>query len=317
MLDLIDKKILSALEEDARMPITKIARRARISPQLAKFRIERLEYKKIIGEYYSVYDIALLGYTSYRVLVSLVNIDKNIHEEIINHIANSNNILWLVTCGGRYDLIFNIMARNPAHFQKLLSNIMSNYSSQMKNYIVSTTVSAHIFGRKFLGGRMKEPYFGDEKNVIELNGIDKKILKLIARDARMSYSKIAVKLNMNARTVLNRIKEMKRKGIIQGFKPLIHLENIGYQAHKILVKLNYRDKDKEKQLYNWSKQHINVTYFLNMIGGWEMEIEPEVMNHLELKDFILELKDKFSDIIKDLEIIPLYHDYFYNYYPED
>lgn len=317
-IDLIDKKIFAVLEKDARTPLTQIAKKTRISTQLAKFRLERLEKNEIISGYYSVYDITQLGYTSYRILVSLMNTNKKKHEEIINFLYKYNNIMWLVTCGGRYDLIFNVIARNPAHLQKLLSGIMSKFPDQMKNYIVSTTVSAHIFGRKFLGIKIQdEPYFGGEKQTIKLDDIDKKILKELSRNVRINSSELAIKLNINARTVINRINSLKKRKIIQGFKPIINLENIGYQAHKIVVKLNYRDEKRELQLYQYCKENKDVTYFLKMIGNWEIEIEPEFKNQNELKNFILDLKDNFSDIIKDLEIIPLYKDYFYDYYPYD
>jgi DNA-binding Lrp family transcriptional regulator len=317
-IDLIDKKILAVLEKDARTPLTQIAKKTRISTQLAKFRLERLEKNNIISGYYSVYDITQLGYTSYRILVSLMNTNKKKHEEIITFLSKYNNIMWLVTCGGRYDLIFNVIARNPAHLQKLLSGIMSKFPDQMKNYIISTTVSANIFGRKFLGMKVQdEPYFGGEKEVIKLDELDKNILKELSRNVRINSSELSIKLNVDARTIINRINSLKKKQIIQGFKPIINLEKIGYQAHKIVVKLNYRDEDIEKKLYQYCKQSKDVTYFLRMIGNWEIEIEPEFENQNELKNFILELKDNFSEIIKDLEIIPLYKDYFYDYYPDD
>lgn len=320
MLDVIDTKILACLDENARTPLTQIAKKTKISTQLAKFRLERLEKKGIITSYYTTIDIAMLGYTSYRILVPLMNTNKEKYQEIINYIHDLPNILWLVNCGGRFDIIFNITARNPPHLDKQLKKILTRFPDQIKNYTIAATLSAHIFKRKFLYNSFKqekEQYFGEEKQIIQLDKIDKQILEILSINARENAVKIANKLNISPNSVINRIKNLKKKRIIQGFKPLIHLEKIGYEAHKILVKLQSRNMKREQELFAYCSTHKNVTYFLKMVASWDIEIEPEVKNTEELQKFIMNLRDNFSDIIKDIEVIPLYHDYFYNYYPKE
>ncbi len=46
---------------------------------------------------------------------------------------------------------------------------------------------------------------------------DKKILKLLNEDARLSYRKISQKTGLSVGTVISRIREMEKKGIIKEY----------------------------------------------------------------------------------------------------
>jgi Lrp/AsnC family transcriptional regulator for asnA, asnC and gidA len=59
---------------------------------------------------------------------------------------------------------------------------------------------------------------------------DKKILKLLQEDARISYKDIAEKTNIPASTVHFRVKKMQKEGIIKNFSINIDLEKLGYDA---------------------------------------------------------------------------------------
>lgn len=68
-------------------------------------------------------------------------------------------------------------------------------------------------------------------NVIQMmDDIDKKILNVLQNNDKISYHKIANKLNMAASTVHNRVKKMINDGIIRSFSAIIDLEKIGYKT---------------------------------------------------------------------------------------
>jgi DNA-binding Lrp family transcriptional regulator len=68
---------------------------------------------------------------------------------------------------------------------------------------------------------------------MRLDNIDKKILKIILQDARLSYREIAKKVGVSTGTVLARIKRMEEEGIIKGYSAIIDYEKIGYELTAI------------------------------------------------------------------------------------
>src|SRR3989344_83211 len=123
------------------------------------------------------------------------------------------------------------------------------------------------------------------------------------------------KLNISPNTVMLRIKDMKKSGLIQGFKPLIHLENTQYSGYKAAIKFQNITEDKEKQIINYLKTNVNIVAIIKLVGIWDFEIEFEVENKEKMLELTRSFRDYFKDIIKEFEVIPLFHEYKYNFFP--
>jgi len=59
---------------------------------------------------------------------------------------------------------------------------------------------------------------------------DETILDMLSKNARISYSKIANKLEISEAAVRKRIKKLEEKGIIEGYTIKINPEKIGYKS---------------------------------------------------------------------------------------
>jgi DNA-binding Lrp family transcriptional regulator len=65
--------------------------------------------------------------------------------------------------------------------------------------------------------------------IMELSEVDKKILKGLLEDARLSSRRIAKNIGVSTGTVLSRIKKMEEEGLIRGYSALLDHEKLGYQ----------------------------------------------------------------------------------------
>ena len=50
-------------------------------------------------------------------------------------------------------------------------------------------------------------------------------------------------------------------------------------------------------------QHLNIVYEDEVIGGYDIEIEVQVRNEIELRGFMNEMRKIFSEIIKEFEVL--------------
>ena len=73
-LDLKDKKILTELEMNARIPHSELGKRIGLSKQVIKYRIEKLEKGKYIQGYNALIDLERLGETIYVVYLKLIKL---------------------------------------------------------------------------------------------------------------------------------------------------------------------------------------------------------------------------------------------------
>lgn len=64
--------------------------------------------------------------------------------------------------------------------------------------------------------------------------IDREILEILSHDGRTKFTTIAKKINRTEGTVRNRVRRLKEKGIIQGFKVITDPVNLGYEQQAIV-----------------------------------------------------------------------------------
>lgn len=68
----------------------------------------------------------------------------------------------------------------------------------------------------------------------EIDGLDRKILKILQADAKVPFSEIAQKLIVSNGTIHQRVSKMEAAGIIQGSKYFLDYSKLGYDVNVLL-----------------------------------------------------------------------------------
>jgi len=163
----------------------------------------------------------------------------------------------------------------------------------------------------------EEFVFGGEPEKVKLDEIDEKIICLIKNDGRFEYFDVAKKLNLDARTVLSRIRGLKEKGILQGFTIFIDLNKIGYTLYKICIYLTSPNNDSNEKVIELLKRNPNVIHLVKSISAWELEAEIEYENIEKIYDYINCLKNELSDIIRKIELVSINNEIKLDFFPEN
>ena len=111
--------------------------------------------------------------------------------------------------------------------------------------------------------------------------------------------KIARKLNVSSDTVRARIKKLEQRKIITGYKIGLNLEPLGFVSYRIDLQLLSTHRNKE--IFEFCKLHKNVYQINKSIGGADFEIEAIVKDLNHLLSLIDEIKNKFKDVVNDVE----------------
>ena len=72
---------------------------------------------------------------------------------------------------------------------------------------------------------------------LKLEELDRKILGMLNKDARMSFTRIAKKIKISPTTLNSKVRELEESGVLKGYIPLIDREFAGY---KLLAVINLR-----------------------------------------------------------------------------
>jgi DNA-binding Lrp family transcriptional regulator len=101
-----------------------------------------------------------------------------------------------------------------------------------------------------------------------LDELDKKIIKALNKNARMSFRQVAKKLKISPTTLHNKVRKLENSGILKGYIPLIDTESVGYNLTAIIGLRVIQDKDIEVQEVISKLPQVGAIY--EITGEWDL-----------------------------------------------
>lgn len=129
-----------------------------------------------------------------------------------------------------------------------------------------------------------------------LDEIDKDILNLLQKDARMTIKQIANEISLSSPAVSNRIEKMEREGYIKGYKAIVDLAALGYTT-KAIVSVEVPVK-MEQEFFSYILEQNNVVACNCVSGEYTMLLEVVFCTTADLDSFLVELQHYGKTITK-------------------
>lgn len=120
---------------------------------------------------------------------------------------------------------------------------------------------------------------------MKIDNINKKILYLLQKDARMTYKEIATELKRSETTIRDRIKAMERMGIIQGYTALINKTALGLNFFAIIL-LNPVFSSEIDSITEKIKKVKNVVRLYEISGTHRLAVFMVSSSYAELKKIV-------------------------------
>lgn len=296
-MDEKDRKLLLELIKNSRTPINQLAKKIGVSREVATYRLNKLTNDKIIKEFYTVINPSQLGFARHACYFRFKGVTNQQESKLIQQILGNEFVTYAGPIIGKYNIVFDILAKNQNHLSEIVNSLTQKISQHIESYtIISTGVEQHFFPTKILGVN-QETQFQTPKNT-KLDKTDLKILSLISTNSRIEYKELSKKLNLTANAIKYRVKNLEKSKIIESYTIQIDTNKLGFELHNIQLKIT--NTKKESQLKEFLSQHKNIGYIYKYLGNenWDIDAGIFVKNNLELRDFILEIREKFYDTTK-------------------
>jgi Lrp/AsnC family transcriptional regulator, leucine-responsive regulatory protein len=140
------------------------------------------------------------------------------------------------------------------------------------------------------------------KKKYELDETDWKIINCLNDNAKVSYAELSQTIKLTANAIKKRIKSMEDAGIIAGYTVSLDIRKLGYEWYTINLNLAKFGEETEKKLKLFFKMHKKVIFYCRDNGVWEYDVGIFAKNSGELREFINELRTKFSEEIRITDV---------------
>ncbi len=301
-LDVKDRKILSELDHNARQSNNQIGKKAGLSKEVVKYRIDRMTESGLILRFHTIINYFKVGIMKYKLYLRLRNASKEKLEEIGNYFCHHQKTEWVALTTGRWDIIVGFLVHNVNEFDDEVQEAANLFASFIHEKAVTTTLYLAHQEREFLqrSPLVSRVVYHTTQDVQEkIDAVDETILQLLANNARMPVTGIAHLVKTTPRIVQYHIKELERKKIILAYK--VHLEPkvLGRIFCKALLTLQHTTEKRLQSFITYARSLPGVLWPQRVMGSWDFEIDFELESYDQFQDIILMLKEKFSDIISD------------------
>jgi DNA-binding Lrp family transcriptional regulator len=301
-IDLKDRKILYELDYDSRQSFSKIGKKVGMHKNVVLYRVNRLVERGIIRNFYTVIDSFKLGYNSFRFYIVFRHITPEVRKEIIDYFVHNKYTWWVGLFEGNYDLAILLWVKEIHDFHVFWEETLKKYRHFFQNQIFCNYVQLNHYRNSFLvkeydkADREKQGITSGGKK-INIDNLDFKILKLLAKNSRIRILDIAQTLNSSVDTIDHRMKNLIKKDIIQGYRVDIDFSKLGYQFFKVNIDLaNYNERGR---MISYVKYNPHLVMIDKSIGYYDLELDLWVENLSQFHQIMDDLTLKFPDSIKN------------------
>ncbi|MFH1308321.1 MAG: Lrp/AsnC family transcriptional regulator [archaeon] len=302
-LDKRDIKILAELDSNARQSNNQIGRKIGLSKEVVKYRIDKLIEKGIILRFHTIINYFKLGVVKFKLYLRFTNADKEKADEIAKYFCNHKKTEWVALTTGRWDLIVGFLVRNVNELDDEVQTVLNKFSKFIQEKSITTTIYLSHQKREFLKNKKKEiskiVYHTTKDEQEKADELDLGLIKIIANNARIPLVEISQKIKATPRIVQYRIKELEKKKIILAYRAHLNPRAMKRIFCKLIIYLANSPHERLSKFMNYISTIQGAVWPQRVIGEWDIEIDFELESYDKFQEIILDLKEKFPDIVKN------------------
>lgn len=319
-IDLRDKRILALLSEDARMPLSNIAKAVQLSRDGVSYRINRMIQLGVIKRFFPIINLKKFGYDTYHVFMLLDEMDKTQHQKLIMDMIAHPNTKTVREYSDSWDIELVFIARSVREMDEILMDMTTKYPQLVlereKLEIVKGYNSVHL-PYLYYKNVKKSFEWKDKKPIkkIEMDEKDFQILEILCYNARRSTYEISRKVGLSPDAVSYRIKNMVGANVIRKFTILVDLSKLGFHWYTYAMQVKTFNKQYDVKMKEFVRQHPHIIRAVKTLGAWDFILHILCEDATQYHQTIKELKVTFYDIIKNYESWIAYKEYYYDVFP--
>jgi len=289
-LSVRDKKLIQLLIQNARAPISELAKKIGISKPAIVQKIESLKTKNILLYPVTYVDISVESASFYLFEISTqIDIDKSEINKKLLEIEGISALLWY---SGNFNLLLTVSHNSPQSVIEKIDEIILVNRLRIRKCTGNWFHPPHVFDE------IKDVRSDFTRNRVSIDGLDKKILNYLIQHPKSTLLELSENTKSSILTVKNRLNKLISNKSILGFSNFVNLWACG--LHVVSVSFIV------KGIKNTDKVIKKILEFPQTGNVWEFDHEWNVnavfwVRELSEADKIINTLKKECNSILDIE----------------
>ena len=308
-LDLLDRKIMYELDQNARISASQLARRLKKNKETVNFRLNRLIDRGFVKRFYTVFNTSRLGWSYAKFYIKFKNITPEKEEELYQYVLKQPHIAYLASVEGPYDCLLLVMIKSPVDMVHFQDSFMRNYGEYIQEKSLVTFLTTHRFNMRFLyeGKEKADWYYPMEIGDYKIDETDEKIMFLLSKDARMPLTEMAKRLGIDHKVVKYRMNKLEDDGIILAYVTSPDFDKLGFTFYQVNIQL--KDPTVRREIIEFFNMTNKCLFAMELLGKYDVLVELHVRNSDEMKSIINDFRKRYVDKYNDYDVSTIMKEY--------
>lgn len=141
----VDLKLLQVLSNNARMPLTEIAQKIKISRDLLQYRLSRLEKTGVILKYRPDVWPKKLGYNWYLLSLSVGELQRQVQNQLESLFLTHPNVTYFYTTIGTSDIEVELRVKTSKKLSEILLEVRSILKDTLKRHEIQIILQEYKY----------------------------------------------------------------------------------------------------------------------------------------------------------------------------
>jgi DNA-binding Lrp family transcriptional regulator len=284
MRDPLSRKVLHALNTEARLSAKEIAQRLRV-------RGYRVNYaERMLRERYGLTTVPFINYgrlgvVSYLIFFSLRSGEhrRGVVEAILAH----PRVGWLGELAGSFEFGCAFLATDVRQVGDFFESICNRCGEVFTNRQIVPRLTFEWFGRRYLSPSCKQGRslkYTSRDAAVSLDAVDIAILQALGSSGVDSVKDVAELVQVPYPTAVRRVRTLENLGVIEGYFASVNPEILNREAYRILVQTGTSSRRAAHAIRAMAERDLRATFYVECLGPWEFELGYELESARELTE---------------------------------
>lgn len=288
-MDKIDLDLLRILMQNSRMPVTRLAKKLKISREVATYRLNRLKKEDIILDFVTEINIEKLGFVGAAVFI---NVKATRQKEFKQFLAEMPFVSWVAELSGVWSFGFSIIGKTNKELDEKFLQIYTQFKEAIIDHRFTLHRRSLFFYEKYFG-ELPKPIIEKKYKTYKIDKKDKIILQELSQNSRMDSVALSQKVSLTAPAVAQRIKRLETSGYIEKYSIFVDVSKLNLFQYSVFI-IN-RNIDEKSKLINYLRQQKKISFIAEYVGDRFIEFGLFVKDPYELRERLQEIEETFPD----------------------
>jgi DNA-binding Lrp family transcriptional regulator len=167
----------------------------------------------------------------------------------------------------QWKLYVSVWTKTIERYDEIQTKILTKFKNRINNFLSFQSVRSFTYFARRLNPKKKSKVDikGNPENV-EIKSIDWKLITKLKANSKTPVIKLAHELNLTANSVIKKINDLKEKGIIERFYPIIDMKKVGYTEYTFISRIDPSHKKELDAFIKFTEKDPRFIIVIKAVG---------------------------------------------------